>query len=200
MSALQSVRHTTWGGLLLAGGQSRRMHADKSQLRSDKLASASLVEHACQQLRIVNDNNFFLSQSSTDCPDDFRFVADGAVASGPLRAVQQFCTDCDLDYLILTAVDMPNINAPQLMALMRYAQSVGSTSLVCENESSQMGFPVALHRSSFATLSAIEHASLFKALEEVGVGKVPHAVISTDRQLNINTPQQWLQYCEMSND
>ena len=200
MSALQSVRHTTWGGLLLAGGQSRRMHADKSQLRSDKLASASLVEHACQQLRIVNDNNFFLSQSSTDCPDDFRFVADGAVASGPLRAVQQFCTDCDLDYLLLTAVDMPKINASQLMALMRYAQSVGSTSLVCENESSQMGFPVALHRSSFATLSAIEHASLFKALEEVGVGKVPHAVISTDRQLNINTLQQWLQYCEMSND
>ena len=200
MSELQSVRHTTWGGLLLAGGRSRRMHADKSQLRSDKLASASLVEHACQQLRIVNDNNFFLSQSSTDCPDDFRFVADGAVASGPLRAVQQFCTDCDLDYLLLTAVDMPKINASQLMALMRYAQSVGSTSLVCENESSQMGFPVALHRSSFVALSAIEHASLFKALEEVGVGKVPHAVISTDQQLNINTPQQWLQYCEMSND
>ena len=200
MSELQSVRHTTWGGLLLAGGRSRRMHADKSQLRSDKLASASLVEHACQQLRIVNDNNFFLAQSSTDCPDDFRFVADGAVASGPLRAVQQFCTDCDLDYLLLTAVDMPKINASQLMALMRYAQSVGSTSLVCENESSQMGFPVALHHSSFAALSVIEHASLFKALEEVGVGKVPHAVISTDQQLNINTPQQWLQYCEMSND
>ena len=200
MSELQSVRHTTWGGLLLAGGQSRRMHADKSQLRSDKLASASLVEHACQQLRIVNDNNFFLAQSSVDCPDDFRFVADGVAASGPLRAVQQFCKDCDLDYLILTAVDMPKINAPQLMALMRYAQSIGSTSLVCENESSQMGFPVALHHSSFAALSVIEHASLFKALEEVGVGKVPHAVISTDRQLNINTPQQWLQYCEMSND
>tara|TARA_B110000467_G_C18294963_1_gene467337 strand:- start:984 stop:1514 length:531 start_codon:yes stop_codon:yes gene_type:complete len=176
------------------------MHADKSQLRSDKLASASLVEHACQQLRIVNDNNFFLAQSSADCPDDFRFVVDGIAASGPLRAVQQFCKDCHLDYLLLTAVDMPKINAPQLMALMSYAQSVGSTSLVCENESSQMGFPVALHSSSFADLSVIEHASLFKALEEVGVGKVPHAVISTDRQLNINTPQQWLQYCEMSND
>ena len=200
MSALQSVRHTTWGGLLLAGGQSRRMHVDKSQLRSDKLASASLVEHASQQLRIVNDNNFFLAQSSADCPDDFRFVVDGVAASGPLRAVQQFCKDCDLDYLLLAAVDMPKINAPQLMALMSYAESVGITSLVCENESLQMGFPVVLHRSSFAALSVIEHASLFKALEEVGVDRVPHAVISTDRQLNINTPQQWRQYCEMSND
>jgi hypothetical protein len=63
-----------------------------------------------------------------------------------------------------------------------------------------MGFPVALHRSAFVALSAIEHSSLFKALEEVGVSKVPHTVVGTDQQLNINTPQQWLQYCEMAND
>jgi molybdopterin-guanine dinucleotide biosynthesis protein A len=200
MHSAQSVSQIAWGGLLLAGGKSLRMRADKSQLSSEKFDAANLAEHASQQLQSVSNNNFFLAKDNSYCPAEFCFVADGPECTGPLVAVQRFCADCKFDYLMVLPVDMPRIRATHLLALQKYAEQCGAVSLMCQNDAHKNGFPAVIHHSAYEPLMAIDHNKLFTALNEIGAQQVPHDIVASEHQLNLNTPQQWQRSCELSND
>lgn len=200
MNIIHSVSRASWAGLLLAGGDSRRMGSNKAELSCANLKGESLLQHACQQLRAVIDNNFLLGKQPESCPTDFAFIADTALSGGALPALQEFCRNSTFEHLMLIPIDMPLLDAVDLQSLMKLAESSKGKSFICQNQDQQFGFPAVLHNSDFSAIEKVEHRKLFGALKGIGAEVVPANLISSQNLLNVNTPQQWQNFSAMSNN
>jgi molybdopterin-guanine dinucleotide biosynthesis protein A len=189
-----------WSGVLLGGGSSSRMHRNKAILTCPRLGSADLVSHACQQLKSVINNNYFLANSRRGCPTDFKFIADQNPAGGPLQALQEFLPRCETEFLLVMPLDMPLVTSEQLSSVVDYVNLSPATSYFCLNSDGQACFPLVINENNFAELQELTTDKMFDAMRQIGAQALPESVVSAASLININTPQHWREFSEAGND
>ena len=102
-------------GIVLSGGESRRMGADKAFL---KLAGVPLIERVLQALRGIVDRIIIVTNSPaayTSC--DALVVADAFDKRGPLTGIYSGLLSSTDEYNFVVACDMPFLN-PRFIAYM----------------------------------------------------------------------------------
>lgn len=96
-------------GIVLSGGESRRMKTDKAFLR---IAGLPLIEHVLRALRPVADRIIIV----TNCPEayasyDVEFAVDAFKKRGSLAGLYSGLLRSEEEYSIVVACDMPFLNS-----------------------------------------------------------------------------------------
>lgn len=184
-------------GIILAGGKSSRMNADKASLVCGdrpliEIVAAELLQ-VCSKLIIVRgDNNYQVHQALS--------VPDLIPEYGPLGGIYTGLTYSESNYNMIVACDMPKISAPLVRFLAERAKGY-QVVVPCQN-----GY--------YEPLAAIYHKSCLPVLVdaiEQGVRKVtacyPQLRVNSIAEdelanelglqnlfLNLNTPHEWELY------
>lgn len=103
-------------GVVLAGGDSRRMGRDKAVLEFE---GCRLVDRAVAALQTVCAEVFVAAGARTIPDLDIRAVADEAGAVGPLAGIVGALRHARTPLLAVAAVDLPFIDPPLLDSLAR---------------------------------------------------------------------------------
>ena len=104
-------------GIVLAGGASRRLGADKTTLR---LGSRTLLEHAVDALSAVCADVLVAGGDATAWPHlGARLVPDESRGRGPLAGLQAGLKAAELDFALVVACDLPFLNR-DLLAFMAW--------------------------------------------------------------------------------
>ena len=184
-------------GIILAGGKSSRMNADKASLVCGdrpliEIVAAELLQ-VCSKLIIVRgENNYQITQALS--------VSDLIPECGPLGGIYTGLTYSKTNYNMIVACDMPKISAPLVRFLAEQAKGY-QVVVPCQN-----GY--------YEPLAAIYHKNCIPVLAEAmeqGVRKVtacyPKLKVNAIAEnalaselglqnlfVNLNTPQEWELY------
>lgn len=104
-------------GLLLAGGESRRMGRDKATIRRE---GQTQLSHAMQLLGEITERAFVSARADQDDAERRRFqqVVDRYEGLGPIAGILSAMDEYpDVDWLVM-ACDLPNIDAGTLSKLV----------------------------------------------------------------------------------
>lgn len=189
-----------WTGILLAGGQSKRMGRDKRHMSVSGLHDKSLLDHASQLLEQLCLERVVLvgDAQEANLPSGFRVVADRQSGSGPLAAISDSLRDIHTPFALVIPVDMPCLRAPQMHELMlRFVRKSNSPAALFVLDTDQRPtFPLLAKREFGASLAAEVAAGqvrLFQGLRAAGAAEVKpqwqHSDSSgPDPFLNLNRP------------
>jgi molybdopterin-guanine dinucleotide biosynthesis protein A len=189
-----------WTGVLLAGGQSKRMGSDKRHMKVSVLRSQSLLEHSSQllaqlcQFKVVS----VASAQEPNLPDGFCAVADRHPGKGPLFAISDCLQEIKTPFALIIPVDMPCLRTEHLKDLMLSFEQGNRASAACFvlNREQRPTFPL-LATQEFAASLAAEVAAgqvrLFQGLRAAGAKEVePQWQLDDscgpDPFLNLNRP------------
>ena len=104
-------------GIVLAGGASRRLGADKTTLR---FGSRTLLEHAVDALSAVCTDVLVAGGDATAWPHlGARLVPDESRGRGPLAGLQAGLKAAELDFALVVACDLPFLNRDLLAFMAR---------------------------------------------------------------------------------
>lgn len=185
---------SSWTGLLLAGGASKRMGQSKSQLRISDSASRTFLQQGWSQLQSSTDAHFLLGQSS-ELPQELQWP-DLNPFAGPLKALVDALPKVETPWVLLLPVDMPGLELCALQEFQQFAVAGHRSAFTCPDHG-QAGFPIALARKDFGTISQASQqgaTSLFSVLKSLDCTiwtGVKHASTVLE---NINTPQQFREW------
>jgi molybdopterin-guanine dinucleotide biosynthesis protein A len=103
----------TFGALLLAGGESRRMGRDKATIA---FQGQPLWERQLQVLRALGAERIFVSARAAPAwlPNDAELLLDDPPSRGPLSGVAKGLSKVGTTHLLVLAVDMPFMTAEEL--------------------------------------------------------------------------------------
>lgn len=104
-------------GLLLAGGESRRMGRDKATIRRE---GQTQLSHAMQLLGEITERAFVSARADQDDAERRRFqqIVDRYEGLGPIAGILSAMDEYpDVDWLVM-ACDLPNIDAGTLSKLV----------------------------------------------------------------------------------
>ncbi len=101
-------------GIVLAGGKSRRMGQDKTQIRLD--SGLSLLEHAVARVAEVADEVVVVTAGSRGNLPNVRWANDVYPGAGPLGGIYAGLLACAWDHALVVACDMPFLSVD----LLRY--------------------------------------------------------------------------------
>lgn len=102
-------------GIVLSGGENRRMGKDKAFL---KIAGIPLIEHILLALKgIVSETIIVTNAPDSYAPYNVRIVTDASDKRGPLTGIYSGLLHSNDEYNFVVACDMPFLN-PGLMAFM----------------------------------------------------------------------------------
>lgn len=189
-------------GVILAGGKSRRMGRDKSQLT---LGGETLVARTVRLLSALSDDLVVVSGTQeTYAGPNARLIEDRIPGGGALSGVHAGLLAARYDAAVVVACDMPFLN----LALLRHMALLSS------------GYDVVVPRwqGEVEPLHAIYSRNCVSAIEPVlrrGGGRIydlyaqlavrylePEEVIQFDPDglsfFNINSPEDWIRAQEMA--
>lgn len=185
-------------GVALAGGQSRRMGADKAGMR---LGGQTLIARAVERLGLVFERVIVIGpgELSAYAPGAPIF-ADEEPGQGPLGGLATALRRVESDWLFLAACDMPFIQPGLVRSMAEQALGRSEARVVAMRGPKGWEPLHAMYQRSVA--SAVERAlvesrlSLRALLDEVGALEVaPADVARLDPQgisaFNANTPEEW---------
>ena len=187
-----------FSGLLLAGGQSRRMGQDKAQL---DWRGRPLGEHQAATLIAAGASPLFLSCRADQpwTPVKFTRLEDRVAEGGALGAFVEALTTIAADMTLVLAIDLPLVQAPWLEALAVRAIGTG-LSVVPVRGNRFEPFAAAWHRSALPGLreTLAQNRSLQDACVELGKKMLLHAqpVSGADAETlaNLNTPAEMARF------
>ncbi len=204
MNTVDAVGAVT-AGIVLAGGQSRRMGRDKALLPQPGTAHETFVEHLTGTLKplcsevvlVVRD---MLSASRYSELADARIVTDRAPGVGPLMGLYSGLSAVQATRALVTAVDMPFVQRDIVAFLL--AQASGEVALVPLVDGIPQVLLAVYPRSVLPLLAALLHAGrrdLRALLEVAPVRYIEEAQLrAIDPTLrsfvNVNTPGEWKSY------
>jgi len=176
-------------GVVLAGGQSRRMGQDKAKLNWQ---GRSLLEAQLQLLESVLPTPALVSGSYSE----FNCIADQQPSLGPLSGLASCLEALPEQSCLFIPVDMPMIHQQLLHHLLeQYRAAPGN--YFCENSV----FPIIL-QSTQANRVSLQTVLNYPQAKQRSIKTFLHAIQATELSLpsqwasalvNTNTPQQWQQ-------
>lgn len=190
-------------GLVLCGGNSRRMGTDKAVL---DLGGRALLSRAVELLRPLT-REVFLATGAVDRYADIgcRCVHDSVVGGGPLAGLASGLAAAETPWVFLLACDMPRVDRELALALVEHARADELDLCVLESERGLEPTCGVFHRRC---LPAIEEAlaagrrrmnSFWKGTAEDGrplragtlrPGDSNALDPGVDRAVNLNTPEE----------
>jgi molybdenum cofactor guanylyltransferase len=107
----------TFSGLLLAGGESRRMGRDKATMEFD---GRVLWKAQLELLRELGPEKIFVSARTKPgwLPDNVELLLDDPPSRGPMSGLAKALAAIETTHLIALAVDMPFMTAGELRRLL----------------------------------------------------------------------------------
>lgn len=179
-------------GLVLAGGRSRRMGHPKSELAlGGETLQASRVRVLGQVARLV-----WLSVPFGAAPGPGRLV-DGTPSPGPLAAIcagLEQLEPAGCEWLLVLAVDMPNVPA-SLLALLYEHRLLGGAAVPRHPATGRLDPLVSCwHRQARRQVAACLAAgdrSVRAALQVIPTRIVTLPASQADWLVNVNTPDDW---------
>jgi molybdopterin-guanine dinucleotide biosynthesis protein A len=101
-------------GFILAGGQSRRMGTDKSQLT---LAGRSFVAHVARELAVATDAVAVVGNDAAAAPLKLPVIADIYPGWGALGGVHAALSACTTEWALIVACDFPLVTSALFLRL-----------------------------------------------------------------------------------
>jgi molybdopterin-guanine dinucleotide biosynthesis protein A len=177
-------------GYVLVGGRSSRMGCDKALLpfRGGRLAQS--VAHAVAQ---AAGNATFVGDPSRYSGLGYAVIPDLYPGEGPLGGILTALRHSTADWNLITACDMPQLDAERLRGLLRTAMESEADALLPISPEGRPEPLCALYHGrclgSFegAFMSGIRKVTT--ALETVRTMRLPVAEVSLFQ--NVNTPEEW---------
>ena len=113
-----------FSAVLLAGGRSSRMGTDKATLI---WAGQPLWQHQLARLQEIQPAEFFISGKPERpyAQAGLSIIEDALPDAGPLAGLQAALRFCTLDWLLVLAVDLPEVPADFLVSLLVAAERTG---------------------------------------------------------------------------
>jgi len=110
----------TFSGVLLAGGEARRMGRDKATIKFD---GQPLWQRQLELLRGLSPKQLFVSARTKPewLPGDAGLLLDDSPSRGPLSGLTKALTVMQTTHLVALAVDMPFITSDELGRLLELA-------------------------------------------------------------------------------
>jgi molybdopterin-guanine dinucleotide biosynthesis protein A len=185
-------------GILLVGGRSRRMGADKAWQR---LAGKPMVEWALDALRAVTEPQILVAREAAPYERlGVRIVTDQYPQRGPLAGIHAGLKAIPTDLALVLAVDMP-LARPELLAFL--VTSVGPAHAAVPYV--DIGSPPApgtfttAREAGLQPLCAAYRRTCLSALEKVlAAGPVPTGALLALIKARIVSPDEWRPYDEDS--
>lgn len=185
-----SARPDSLLGVVLCGGQSSRMGADKSQLKHP--TGMTYQEYACQRLQeicgdVVCVGGDHSCEGIVTLPDPVAFHGPAiGVATALQYAVRRRLAAC-----VVTPVDLPSLQASDLRRLIAAWSDDPSTPACAFNDADQRLQPlVAVYPSHLVDevleLTRTSHRSLYRWLSSIGSNEVSIHDVSLR---NVNRPE-----------
>ena len=191
-----------FAGIILAGGQSRRMGTDKALLSQPGSTRETLVEHLtgvlrplCNEVVLVVRDEIQAARYSERA--NMRIIHDHKPGMGPLMGLYSGLSAVHSSHALVTAVDMPFVQR-DLIAFLRN-QAVGNTLLMPVVDGTPQGLLAVYPRAILPLLEDLLRAGRrdLRALLEVAEVRYIRetrlrTVDSTLRSfVNVNTPAEW---------
>lgn len=179
---------TSIAGAVLAGGQSSRMKRDKAHL---PLQGTTLLHKQLALLEAVGIEQHYISGKNADG------IADYYAHRGPLGGLHALLSQCQHDYLLVLAIDMPLLQPAELHRLMEYGLSHAHPA-PCHYTDHMLPLFLPVQPSMREWLATqLQHATARHCSMRRFCSQFNAQAISCDHPehlFNANTPAQW-QHC-----
>ncbi|MDO6686029.1 MULTISPECIES: molybdenum cofactor guanylyltransferase [unclassified Agarivorans] len=184
---MQSKSPEAIQGVILAGGQSRRMGTDKALL---DWQGKTLLAAKVAQLSAVLQSSVFVSGSYSG----FECIADEAKSLGPLAGIKSTVKTLECEACVFIPVDMPLLSDGVIEHLLSLYET-NKQSYYCRSSV----FPLVLEVNQ-ATIQCIDEVlarpeakqrSIKALLTLINAQAVQFSEAFTNTLVNTNTPEQW---------
>lgn len=183
-------------GILLAGGQSRRMGSDKAWLTvpsKDRNNQLILLEFMLDLFQKAGIEDVAVSCNRTDLPRSMSSISlmrDRGVSNGPLSGIASCLDILPEGRVVIIPVDMPGLSVIAIQRLMRHRGVVcyQDHALPCGILNTCETRALVAHRA----LQRGQLASVRALLSDLQVDFLEHS--PRDGLINTNTPEEWLQF------
>lgn len=170
-------------GLVLSGGQSRRMGQDKAMMR---YKGETLLEHAAKLLTKAGCQQVLISRNAAGYLQDV--IPDGGPLAGVHAALETLNSGDDL---LVLPVDMPQMSPAYLQALWKFGQQHQKP---CYVASRMLPFYLPVNDMVKATLTSQlierQERKVIRFLDAVGAITFAEGD-DTQQWLNLNSPEDW---------
>lgn len=184
-------------GLVLAGGRSRRMGADKASLR---FGDETLLTRAVTRLRALPLEVIVLGPAGlAELVPEARVIPDAEPGAGPLAALATAFALYPGRALVVVGCDMPFLNPQFVRELLRRAAR-GGADVVIPHTTDGMQYLHAVYLPGCASMATRllkqGERSLHRLVQEVRAevvapDEVRHLDPTGRSAVNVNTPEQW---------
>ncbi len=173
-------------GVVLAGGQSRRMGEDKALLKLQN--GKTLLQQSIHLLNQCGIDNVVISGDRVDG------IADKIANMGPLSAIETIIHKTHSDRLIIIPVDMPLLSNRLISELLK---SDNDETVYFQNHYLPLNLAVTKKNTAIigrllAQQESRQH-SIKNFLSQIPVKILPLKKTQAIELQNINTPEQWQQ-------
>lgn len=185
----QNIIHTEFSALILAGGLSRRMGEDKSQLITPK--GINLLQHSRNLMLKAGASQILVSSNSEpECiEDNFKYA-------GPLAGIEAGLAKVETRYVVILPVDMPLLTLTLIHDLLAYAFA-NQRACCYQNECLPLVLtePETAQKHAQTLLQSKQKSSIWRFCEIINSKEIEVSEPQSARRnsfKNANDPQQWL--------
>lgn len=178
-------------GFVLAGGQSSRMGSDKALLA---LNGRTLLEFMAAQVREAVGNVTVIADPARYARLGLDVIADRRPARGPLGGLVTALEVASQSWSLITACDMPNIDAPFLRTLLDVSLSVPGPweCIVPLGPFGPEPLCALYHRNALIKICSALDRNILKMKTLVAMLETRYITVPDPRRFrNINTPEDW---------
>lgn len=191
-----------FSGLILAGGQSRRMGRDKALLNHDGL---TLLACAQALMHKAGAEQILVSRNEAAPVNEAAYVADVWPGRGPLSGIHAGLLQAAHDIIVIMPVDMPQLRHARLQQLVATLETLADTARTDNADPA----PAAVHFAHHVLPCALRvSAALIEQLEQIvgdaqanysltrflkSLGSHVMALDADAEFANINTPDEFAQ-------
>jgi molybdopterin-guanine dinucleotide biosynthesis protein A len=192
------ILHENATAIILAGGDSSRMGADKSML---PIKGKALIEHICTQL----STSFTEILISAADPNKYGFlgfkvIPDQIPNQGPLMGIASALEASANDLNFITACDIPNLPTHLIHQMLTEAKDADIVVPVTGNEKYEPLFAI-YHKNALNAVNKVLNGPSRKISDVFDHCKVKFLKISTpDLLLNLNTKAEYEEFRNNYND
>lgn len=180
-------------GVVLAGGQSRRMGRPKHALTTP--SGVSLLASAWRVLTEACAGHVWVSGRESDPLRQYPEVVDRFPGLGPLAGIEAALSQCRQEWLCVLAVDLPFVPSSLFVSLYEASQRQYHADVLYPVASGVRHQPLAAlwHVRSHSVVKDFLSSGQAPRVESL-MERLPTATVAIDEPgwlLNVNTPDDW---------